>query len=293
MRKILLILVVCMCLCSCTNTDQSFGISSYYPQFWWSNADTTYAEKTLVLDFSEDAIADNSYAVLEFTDLDHNKLDNNDVQIMVENIFVENCFKVKAKNGANPQEIRLKIRFLPNANEGKQFGFLRIKNHNLDRVDETMLTGKESADVFKWEIDFQKKMNPLLKTLLIISLIIISSLLIWFILLKKIFYPVFPRFRKQVRIGMTGIQTVVFTGCREVHFTNTKINQKFLIKLFKGKVLYINSPEFTSNIVFKPYKKKARAIYKSEVYRFSNNPVPKDGITEIKNNQTKNTITLN
>ena len=266
-----------------------FGTAKYYEPFLWVKQDPPVVEREIVLNFNDYACENNAHVNLELVDKKLNKFnDNHKVELYLNNILCPNGkIRLNASDIPKSKKVKIGIKFNPGASKGRTMGYLVASQSDLDRIGDFDI--KTDARIMKWEVRYKKTLNPLLTILLIFS----SILFIWFIFFKRLIYPVFPKFKKLVKIGDTGLRTVVFTGYRKVVFTEKKIKQNLFEWLFIGKILFVLSPEFTNSIVFKPFKKNARAIDKNGAYRFSNNPIPRDGVTQIINLKSKTTINLN
>jgi hypothetical protein len=294
--KLRTIFIAILFLSSCKNSSTKFGEASYYPSFLWSDAQRTYAEKTIVLDFSIDALHDHSFATIEFTDENGDRIDSDIFELYVDSIKKQSGFQIIANPKNNPQEIKVKIGFNPNVSSGKYKGLLKLKRngHNLDRIDETILQNGDEACILKWEVKYLKYMNPLAKAVLFTLGIVIFSFLIWMLILKRRCFPIFSDFKKVIRVEGQFQKNVNFKGNREVIFTNNQMKIPAFENFFKGNKLYVLHSSFESPIVIKPYKRKKAIIQSNNTYRIiTQNPFDKNGITEIINVKNHNKIILN
>ncbi len=291
--KCIYILFFLILLYSCRSDSENLGVSTYHPAFLWVKADTTFVEKALALEFSDDAVESNSYASLVITDINHNAFAANYAQIFFNDTMVNNGFEVNSNNVGPNNEAKLKIRFLPNTKPGKQFGYLKVLSHDLDRINETHIKNGGELDIFKWEITFQKKMNPLQKKILIILSLIVIVLLLWLTLFRRLFFPVFPKFKKMVLFGNINAQNINFTGAREVVFTSRIVKQGLFDRIFKGKILYISNPVISDEFKIKPKGRNLAFVIDNTLsYKVRPNPIPQNGIAEIENIKTKIIIKL-
>ncbi len=301
-KNIIICLSLIFLLLSCTDRNQiatvQFGTSRFYPSFLWSKADTSCVIKKFDFEFSDDALVDNSHAMFRLVDLNGNPLNLNKekFQFWVNDIPSNGEFTIKSDRQNNPLSVNLKFQYLPESVEGNHSSYLILVNnqHNLDRIDDITLESGLDTKILKFDIRSDHEMNPLSLLLLWILAFILGCLFLWFLILKRTFYPVFSSMCKQVVIQDKSMRKVVFTGYKTVVFANKLIKQSFFNKLLTGEILYVIDTEFVSPIIFKPRGKKgAFAFYSTGEYRISPNPVPKVGKAIIENNKTKQRITLN
>lgn len=140
-------------------------------------------------------------------------------------------------------------------------------------------------------------MMPWAKIGICIGSLILLLLLIWFLLVKPSKYRTFKTFRKQVLIKHNGCitkqQNIVFSGARMVIFADKKRHQSILNKVFTGKIITFVSPEFAIPITFSPTRNRKNSYMSGIGYSVSQNPIPRNGIVTITNQQLSLSITLN
>ncbi len=301
-NKILYTFFSLLTFLSCTDSNQitkvDFGTSRYYPSFLWSPSDTSSVIKKMDFEFSEDALAEKGYATFRLVNLDGHPLNINKekLQFSVNGIPSNGEFRIESDLQNNPMEVCIEFRYLPGAIEGDHKGYLMLvkDQHSLDRIEDVSLEAVEDVQVMEWGVQYISKINPLAVILLWILAAIVGCILFWFIILRRLCYPVFTSMRKQITIQDSSMRSVIFTGFKLVVFTKERQQQSSINRLFTGKILYVVDPEFISPIVFKPRGKKgAFAFFATSEYRISPNPIPKVGRATITNNKTKRIITLN
>lgn len=301
MKKIFLIAITSVALLapSCSKNElptQSLGEVSYYPKFLFWEADTTSLTKVLELNFNQDAKDEGAKTTAEFAFVDNNgdPVSTDELEIKVNGeVSKNNCFRVDATQS----EVQLTFTFLPAAKSGKHQGNLRmVKHHLLDRVDNQIVEGSQPIDIFKWTIYFDKNCNPLAVGLMWFGIVVVAALFIWFLFLQPTH---FKKFKKSVLIAKNGNNihqfNCDFSGCRKVVFSNVKVKQSALDRIFNGEIKTVVNPVFQQPLTFTAKRKgRTRVAWAlGNGYTVQSNPIPQSGITIIIHYQDKLKITLN
>lgn len=279
-------------LSSSKDNTEPFGTVEYYPSFLWVKSNIKPVTQTIEFDFSRDAQNDSlSFAEFQFVDNDGKVIGTDILQVSVDGQQLSNnSFKV----GSNVTSKKITFSFTPEAQGGKHQGYLRLISHHLDRIDSQLLRPGQQVNAFQWTLKYDKCMNPLAKGLMWIIIFIASCLLLWFIILRPIFYPHFAKFTKSILIEKDGKKirqlNYAFKGARKVIFYNQKVKQSLLKRIFVGETRTLVDPNFTSKLTFSPHKRDA--IASGVGYSVRPNPIPRSGIATITNTQQKLIITL-
>lgn len=287
---LLILFVVLFSLVACQRNEDvprtTLGECSYYPSFMWSDADTCGVTKRIYLNFNGDAKGDEDcFAAMSFVDKDGNPIPNDILEITVDGKVLQNdTFKIVPSDNVKT----VAFRFLPQAEAGNHQGYIKLLSYKLDRFNEQELTG-ESIDVMKWNLYFNKQMNPLACVIMWIGILIILFILIWFIVIRRVCYPKFGSIQKTFNVPRMAPLIVKFKGARMVIVSaSPQIKQSVWDVLWRGKVIYKTHPAFVSPIVLKPGKKnKIIAKVQAETYQVLPNPIPGIGsatIIDIKRN---------
>lgn len=273
---------------------EKLGKVTYHPSFWWSKEETQTLTDTLHLHFNADAKNENGFAEFQIVDNDGNPIPTEDLHIFIDGKEInDHIFKVSH----NDEDVIITFHYAPSAKSGKHQGWLKLIRHNLDQDGNTELTSSQQNNSLHWEINYEKNMNPLAKGLLWIGVLILACLLFWFLVVKPIKYPRFGTFRKQVLLETDG--HIVYQGkvdfkhSMKVVFTNKPIEQSFMERVFKGKILSFVRQEFTTPIVFTPNRNKRKANVHGAGYIVTPNPILQSGVSTITNSQLKMKLTLN
>lgn len=294
MRQIYTTIIILFLLffTSCNEDGIPLGTVDYYPRFLWVESQTTPVQKTLEFDFSQDAKNDKtSFAEFQFVDNDGHPVDTDVLCIVIDGKQIKDS---KFRVNSNISELVLSLSFTPTAREGKYQGYLQLINHNLDRLDSQPLNINDKVDAFQWTLNYNKRMNPLAKILLWITIIIVICLIIWFYLIRPVLYPHFKKFSKSILITkegkIIGQMNFSFKGARRVIFYDRKIEQSKLKRIFLGEIKTYVNPVFKNKLSFTPIKKNAAAH--GIGYTINPNPIPRNGVSTITYIQEKITITL-
>lgn len=140
---------------------------------------------------------------------------------------------------------------------------------------------------------FKHHLNPLFVWLswIVMALAVVS--LLWFIVLRKVFYPQFKSCRKTLIIPNQTPLQIKMTGARMVVISSAYRKQSFWDALIKGPIVYKVHPEFTSQIIMFPVRGRILVKADSAVYRVSPNPMDRVGAAVIENVTSGMRISIN
>lgn len=272
---------------SCDDNSVPFGKVEYYPSFLWSNSNITPVKKTFEFEFSQDAQDDSeSYAEFQFVDNDGKPISTNVMQVSDGGETLPNN---KIRVNSNVKSKELTFTFSPSAANRKYQGYLKLVNHNLDRIESQQLQPGDEYDVLQWTLYYDKLMNPLAKTLMWIGIIILTLLIIWHGLLKSVFYPRFGSIQKIFNVPGMAPLIVNFKKARLVVVAAShQKKQSRWNRFWTGEIIYKTHPAFSSPIIFKPCGgRQVLAIVQLGTYQVLPNPMPGIGtatIIDIKKN---------
>lgn len=261
---------------------QKMGKVTHYDEFLFVRSRIVPIHHPIEFSFNDDAKADqNAFAEFEFVNNRGQAIDPNEMIVTVDGkkLNNNNQFRVTPSH----EKVNIEISFPSGAKKGKHQGYLRLVNHNLHRLNSSECAG-QTADAFQWTVYNSKTMNPLARALMWLGILVVSALLLWFIVIKPIKYPRFPRFKKMVLVKKNGVVAAQFTcnfkGARRVIFATSKQHQSALNKLFTGRIDTVVNPVFEEPITFLP-RKRGKAMAKGKGYLFNPNPIPQSGVAEI------------
>lgn len=165
-------------------------------------------------------------------------------------------------------EVELGIEFAPNAPEGVHKWFLKVlDNGGFDRINECSTAEDSLPLLLEWKAEKKDILNPLLKGIIVVLLVILSLLLLWFCILKNMFYPTFKVGNIQF-VGGTYFSTKRLYKARKLVVTSSNVKQGTLNKLFTGKIVFERNDIWSDEWELLPKGKKARIITKRK-YMFT------------------------
>lgn len=276
-NKYLLLLampILLTCSCSKVNNDEGttrWGKENFYENFLWKKhvPDTLYRE--IAFDFNEDAqnFMKEPLQIGLFKKSDSGKM----LPVM------ENEMEVFVNGGKCPNNIisvqpgtkviKAGIVFNPDAeNKVHHWFFKVIEDGGLERIndlDANTFNDPESS-LMEIEAEKNKVMNPLAEGSLFTAIVIIASLLVWLLILKRIFFPTF-------RVGKIILNDPVpymcqkrLRGSRRLILTKVKPKQSSINRLFTGPIIYDINPMWTSDIVIEPRDRNSVRVRTSKEY---------------------------
>jgi hypothetical protein len=156
------------------------------------------------------------------------------------------------------REAKLRVVFNTDAKTGKRyFNLLKRGSQNLDLVNGKSINEFEGMTLrTKYSVNW----NPLKTCLFWIAMAIIAALVLWFFLLRRMFYPTI----KVKRIDFAGPGTYYgskkIKGARKVVLTSKKQSQNIFSRIFTGEIRFLRAEHFIPEIEILPSgtKKKIR-----------------------------------
>jgi len=215
--------------------------ADYHPAFLISKEKEPEAIPfTMAMDFNEDAQKSQSAVTWEVTDSEG----NNDFAIAVNGQEMKDRrFTITAPM----KTADLQILFDKNAHTGKRYLKVRpVETHQLERINSL------HPDDFELTLQttYRTYMNPLLKGLIISLIILAGLLLLWFIVLKRLFFPTFKVSAFTVTNPYYSMRRL--RGCRKLVCTKKVTKQPFINRLFTGRIAYEINPFWTTDWVILP-----------------------------------------
>ena len=265
------------------------GKVMYYDSFGFVKSRTSPFETQIDLEWSTDACADSgTFASFIVTDNMHKRLSETIVSFIVEE-NTKNEFSVRPPR----DKLQLSVIFPEGTKTGTYQGYLTLENHRLDRINNKELDGTD-IPIIAWRIRYLQIMNPLAKGLMWLGILALFAFLLWFFAIKPVKYPCFPQFRKMILVKRNGFVVANFStnfrGARKVVFTDKKVRQSIINRIFTGKIIVVLNPIFKEPITFIPQRKKA--LVKGEGYICRPNPIPQSGVAVIEDPVNKITMDI-
>jgi hypothetical protein len=204
--------------------------------------------------------------------------------------LISNTITLKA-NGKTPSI--LSVVFNHDAKEGKRyFAIEAAAKQELDNINDQPVDQYELILRAKYAVNW----NPLQTILMWLGILILAALLLWFLIVKHLIYPTIGV--KTIQINEPYFAKVNVKGARRVVFTNKKVEQSLINKIFTGEIIYKKNDIWTSPLAFEPgAKKKTLRVMRTKDYVFdpytSMLKAPSDYVVENTNDNTKIKLTIN
>ena len=226
------------------------GKVKYYPKFLFVKAKEP---DTIRIDLSakwNDA-AKNEQSICRMS-IGSGTLDRKQYKVYYNDNLVHNeIFVIKSTDDSSI----LRITMDPSVKQGKYFFDLKmIDNKNLETINDNPSKIYENKIRLRNDVQW----NPLAKALFIIAIILLTLLIVWFIMLKRLFFPTF-------RVGRYQITEPYFvsrrlSGVRKVVFCNSRQSQSALSSLFTGKIIYETNDIWNHEWILTPSAKKGARV---------------------------------
>ncbi len=266
--------------------DKNLGKASYHGAFLISKAASKPVLSDIKVEFSDQAKAENSSAVMKVYLVDkktEQKIspDSQNLTISINgNVLADGSFKLTPEM----TNAVLSISGQPGTKSGSYYGRIELVPSNLDNYS---ING--APDVFKWKMGFSQKWNPLKLGLAWLIGVLAAAFLLWMFILKPIFYPRFGSIQKTFNVPGMAPLIVKFKGARMVVVAAShQKKQSGWNRFWTGRILYKTHPAFVAPISFKPCKgHKVLARVQAGTYQVLPNPMPGVGaatVVDIKKN---------
>lgn len=154
-------------------------------------------------------------------------------------------------------EAEVGIVFNPQAENKMHYWYLKpVDGGGLDRINDKDEYGADEA-VMELRLRKRHVMNPLKEGLMWFGIIVLGALILWFVLLKHLFFPTF----RVTRLMLTGpepyMSQLKIKGYRLCVLAAKPQKQSWLNKVFAGEIKYETNPLWTAPVVFEPRDKKS------------------------------------
>ncbi|MBI9056984.1 MAG: hypothetical protein JEZ01_04355 [Labilibaculum sp.] len=231
----------------------NFGCLEYYKPFLGVRKDTALIEKKLSIDFNDFAKEQQAYVTLFVVDKEGNTINDACFQLLVNNkLCSSNSFFIQASEIDSSNIVKVAIKILPGAAQKKEYLYLAVKNHNLDRVGNFDLGSDNRVMAVQYE--YNEVFNPLALTLFIFAVVVLSFIILWFLILRNLVYPKMKK--GKITINDPYFKSIKYKGVRKVVFTNNKYSQSGFDKLFRGRILFNQNSIWTKDFILLPGSKK-------------------------------------
>ena len=266
------------------NEEQDMDKAEWYDSFlFWSAKKPDTLKVDLKASFNDEAKKDGSAVSIKIADTEGLK----DFKPFFDDKEVTDGI-IRFNAGNMPKNTVLSVVYNPEAKEGKRYlrivanGKKGLESVNGAPVEEFEVTTRGKYDVV-W--------NPLKIILTWMGIITIAALLLRFLILKHILYPTFRT--SSIMISNPYFSNIRLKGTRKIIFSNKRIEQSALSKIFTGTVLCNVNACWTQPLVMEPAKKKIR-VQRNRTYTFTPYGALLNPKTEyqIENTQTNEKIDI-
>ena len=264
------------------------GKATWYDSFlFWGASDPDTLSIDLKAAFNDEARKDGSVVKLQIKDDAGGK----DFQLFYNGQpLSDNTITLNA-NGNTPSI--LSVVFNSDAKEGKRYFAIKAADkQELDNINDQPVEQYNLCLRAKYVVNW----NPLKTILMWLGILILAALLLWFMIVRRLIYPTIGV--KTIQINEPYFAKVNVKGVRRVVFTNKKMEQSLINKIFTGEILYKKNDIWTSPLAFEPgAKKKTLRVMRTKDYVFdpytSMLKAPSDYVVENTNDNTKIKLTIN
>lgn len=268
--------------------ETDMGEATWYDSFlFWGASDSDTLSVDLKTEFNEEAKKDGSTIEFQIFDPDGGK----DFQLFYNGQPLNDGI-ITLRSSDDGASI-LSIVYSPNAKEGKRYlSFKPTIKKELDNINDQPIQNYQLTLRSKYVVIW----NPLKTILMWLGILILAALLLWFLLVKHFVYPTINV--KTIQISDPYFSKVSVKGKRRVIFTNKKMEQSLLSRIFTGEILYKKHDIWTSPLAFEAgSKKKTLRVLRTKDYVFdpytSLLKAPNDYMVENTNDNTKIKISIN
>lgn len=237
--------------CSKTESTSFWGKTEMYSDFLWKTYEPIIMERTIKLDWNEDAKKDKSEVLFEVMvmDEDGNYCQNKDIMVYKNRCICDNNIVSVAYT---EKEMVLGIEFLSEMKDNTYiFGLKVIDTGNLNYIQDEDVSCNQKPIAQKFSAQKKTVMNPL-KLGISWSLICLATILLcWILIVRFVTHPKTP-FNK---IGITypnGEEVLVkMNNAHELICTPKKQKCSLLHGLFLGKIAYETNEYWTRPVTIK------------------------------------------
>lgn len=156
----------------------------------------------------------------------------------------------------------IQIMFNHDAFTGKRyFNLVPVKTIGVDMVNGLPLNDYVGTTL---RTEYDVTWNPLKACLFWLGIILLAALILWFLLLKRIFFPLIKMSKVEVTGPNTYYATKKLKGARKVVLTSKKKSQNIFSRIFTGEIRYLRAEHFSPDIIILPAGRKKKVKLHSQ-----------------------------
>lgn len=183
------------------------------------------------------------------------KADNNDFQAFYNDTPIANGDIITVSPGTNAI---LKVVFNHDATTGKRYFNLVPQSHTgVDMINDSPADQYEGTSLrTRYDVNW----NPLKTLLFWLAVGLAALLVLWLIVLKRIFFPVIKMGKVELVGPGSYYASKKLRGARKIVFTSKRRSQNILSRIFTGEIKYVKADHFSPELEIIPTggKKKVR-----------------------------------
>lgn len=222
-----------------SNDEVDLGKAKWYPSFLWADASPDGEVTVDLAPKFANATADAEMCL----EVEPNDGEPRDFRVFCNDVEVaeDESFTIRPN-----QPAVLRIVFNHDAKEGKRYFTLeREASHGVDLINGQPVGQVEGIPMRgKYAVNW----NPLKTWLVIIAIVLVGLLLLWLLILERMFYPRIQASRIELLGPGTYMSSKKIKGMRRVVYTSKRRSQNLLSRIFKGKDLFVRAEHFTPEI---------------------------------------------
>lgn len=239
-----------------------WGKTNTYDKFLWKEQIPDTLKQTLCFDFNDDAqkhLTSPLKLGIYKKDADGRlrQVQADEMQLYVNSEALEgNVITVNASE----REMEVGVVFNSKAENKMHYWYIKpIDAAGLDRINDREMYGADDAVM---EIKLRKRhvMNPLAEGLMWFGITVLAGLILWFLVLKHMFFPTFRVTRLQLTGPSPYMSMLKIKNYRLCILSANPLKQGWFNRVFCGEIKYEVNPLWTAPVVFEPRDKKSIRI---------------------------------
>lgn len=161
-----------------------------------------------------------------------------------------------------PKDRNINLKFRFNKSIGKESKTIKLSLKILDPGDLDLINGQEAKagtildTSILWQADYELGWNPLQTFFMWLVIFIVTFLILWFLLFRRIFFPTFCFNNLQVIYmegeSKKGREDCSLYGARKIICYESAKSQSGLNKIFCGRIEYLTNPFWSTPVIMKP-----------------------------------------
>lgn len=242
-------------------TSELWGETEYYNDFLWNHYEPLVMQRTLCFEWNEDALTDKTPIKLALRarkeDFSYKKAKHIKLYRLKENGEWKPCKNLEFKVKPGTNRVTLGIEFKEEAKDSVyNLAFCVQDAGNIDLVNEENVYNTTHVTPICIRTIKTTKMNPLAKLIMWIGILILTALLLWRLILRRMVFPTFAFSNLHIMYldgeSKKGIEDCNMSDVRKIVCTNTNLSQGRLNYFFTGRVEYVTNPFWTSPVEIIP-----------------------------------------